>query len=55
MYLKLAEWNSKDGGNSEIIQRNQDLLEAISQGNVKLAVDLDHALIEWSFRDLMRA
>lgn len=55
MYLKLAEWNSKDGGNTEIIHRNQDLLDAISNKNVKLAVDLDHDLIEWSFRDLMRS
>ena len=55
MYLKLAEWNSKDGGNAEFIKRNQALLDAISAEDVKLAVKLDHALIEWSFRDLMRA
>ncbi|GAX02090.1 FadR/GntR family transcriptional regulator [Secundilactobacillus silagei] len=55
MYLKLAEWNSKDGGNAEFIKRNQALLDAISAEDVNLAVKLDHALIEWSFRDLMRA
>ncbi|MFC6255219.1 FadR/GntR family transcriptional regulator [Secundilactobacillus hailunensis] len=55
MYLKLAEWNSKDGGNTEFIKRNQALLDAISDNDEKLAVELDHSLIEWSFRDLMRA